>query len=306
MIKELNLNYDDIDSICETLKHIPFDKVKKEWDILKKISIEEISNLNGRSKVGCNFIDYYFFKERIVTKGNKGINFFEFLRDLEYYSTKKYIKTLVEFSKKNNRYKDNIYKFYYYIYGLCFGRINAFKITNAQFIYKKYSSQKILDPFCGFGGRMVAAMLENIEYVGIDKNTHLEAPYSRLTADFSQNTLHPPKILFDDSSTFDFEEFSKTYDYDMVFTSPPYKNIEIYRNSEKKTDEEWNSIYKKVFVNTWKQLKVGGWFIININQDIYKTCLIETIGECHEKYLLKKTKKNSYDEYVYVWKKLGE
>jgi len=47
----------------------------------------------------------------------------------------------------------------------------------------------------------------------------------------------------------------------------------------------------------------GGFFIININTDVYETVLLKLFGECQDKFLLVKTKKNSYDEYVYIWKK---
>ena len=117
------------DEISSNIKAIPLDKVKREWSKLSNMTLEDLENIGGRSKVGCDTVDYYFFTERLHTIGNKGINFFEFLRDIEEYKKKKYIQTLLTFCETNNRYKDSLLKRYYYIYGLCFGRINAFKIT---------------------------------------------------------------------------------------------------------------------------------------------------------------------------------
>jgi hypothetical protein len=175
--------------IVKELKDIPIEIVLKDWLKLKELSLSDLESLNGRSRLGCDLLDYYFFEQRIETIGNKGINFFDFLKNIEFYKKKKYITTLLEYCEKNNRYKDSFIKKYYYCYGLCFGRINAFKITNALQIYKVYSPKiAILDPFCGFGGRMVAAMLENINYIGIDLNKDLQPKYERLITDFYGKT----------------------------------------------------------------------------------------------------------------------
>ena len=110
-------------------RNISFLSVKKEWDVIQRMCLSELVSLNGRSKLGCNIVDYYFFQHRLRTIGNKGINFYEFLDKIEYYKTKPYIQTLLAYCEKKNRYKDSEVKRYYYIYGLTFGRVNAFKIT---------------------------------------------------------------------------------------------------------------------------------------------------------------------------------
>jgi len=303
VMTDISYNWDDINSISNEIKSITLDKANKEWNKISEMTMEELTSINGRSKIGCDLVDYYFFKERLLTIGNKGINFLDFLRDIDsVYKNKHYIQTLLVFCEKNNRYKDSLIKRYYYIYGLCFGRVNAFKITNAVYIYKKYPCTKVLDPFCGFGGRMIGAMMTGIDYKGYDLNVNLNEGYQKIYNDFlykcpSSNI----NVEFIDSLQIDYTNISQIYDYDMVFTSPPYKNIEIYRCSEKKTDTEWSLFYDTIFQNTWNGLKDGGYFIININEDIYTNSLIKLFGECREKLLLKKTKKNSYDEYIYIW-----
>ena len=161
-------------NIATEIKNIDIETVFTEWWELKKLSVkpQELECLNGRSKIGCDLIDYYFFLNRLETIGNKGINFFEFIENIEYYKTKKYIQTLLTYCTSNNRYVDNEIKKYYYIYGLCFGRVNAFKITNALSLYKYFKPNTIMDPFSGFGGRLVAALLLNYNYIGVDLRHH--------------------------------------------------------------------------------------------------------------------------------------
>ena len=274
------------------LKDISFEKIKEDWTKIKYMSLQELEDINERSKLGCDIIDYYFFEQRLKTKGNKGINFYDFVENIEHYKTKKYIQNQIVYCDKHNRYLDNIYKRYYYIYGLSFGRVNAFKITNALKIYKTYNPVHILDPFCGFGGRCVAAMMLDISYTGIDINHDLEPHYKKLTTDFNIN----PTLHFQDCLNVDYSNIN----YDMVFTSPPYENIELYPNNPIKTNKEWTTFSNKIFKQLWDNLKRGH-FIININEKIYNKILVPLFGECHTKLLLNKSKRNEYVEYIYVW-----
>jgi len=294
--------------ISNQIKQITKDSVDIEWFKLKNINLEELSALNGRSRLGCDFIDYYFFEMRLDTIGNKGITFFDFLENIEEYKSKKYIQTLLNFCQKNNRYKNNLIQKYYYCYGLCFGRINAFKITNALTLYHKYRPTTIMDPFCGFGGRCVAALLLNINYYGVDLNTDLKPAYDKLLADFANldtTTSATIDIKFQDALSVDY--ISKTYD--MVFTSPPYENIEVYKHGEKKSIDEWTLFYNTIFRKLWDNLSLSsttnrGIFAININDKIYNKILVPLFGQCGEIIPLKKSSKNkSYSENIYVWTK---
>ena len=285
------------------LKTTTLADVRHEWDKIKAMTLEELEALTGRSKLGCNIVDHYFFAERLITVGKKLINFLEFVENIEYYKTKKYIQTLLTFCDKNNRYTDSMLKRYYYIYGLCFGRINAFKITNTLAIYKRYNPTRVLDPFAGFGGRLIGAIMANVAYHGYDLNAYMEASYAQLLDDFSSDGGTNVSVSFCDSTTIDYEEIAKTYPYDMVFTSPPYKNIEIYRCSEKQPPAWWDEFYNRAFLGTYTGLAPGGYFVININNDVYESSLVPLIGQAREKILLTKTKKNTYDEYIYIWVK---
>jgi DNA modification methylase len=291
------MNHSDI---CKELKHVSFETICKEWKKISILSYDDILGLNGRSRLGCDLLDYYFFEQRLETIGNKGIHFFDFVENIEHYKTKKYIQTLLTYCEKNNRYNDSLLKKYYYCYGLCFGRINAFKITNALQIYQTYKPKMaVMDPFCGFGGRLVGAMLQNINYIGIDLNLDLEPKYQQLLADFGKESLSKVELLFTDSATVDY----KQYKYDMVFTSPPYENIEIYKHSKKLTTEEWYEFYKTVFQASWDAMGNDGTYIININEKIYRTILEPLFGPALETILLKKSSKNNYKEYIYIWQK---
>jgi len=48
-----------------------------------------------------------------------------------------------------------------------------------------------------------------------------------------------------------------------------------------------------------------GTYIININETIYIKILEPLFGPALETILLKKSSKNDYKEYIYIWKKVN-
>ena len=293
--------YMEMDSmeISNQLSCISLEHAVKEWDRIAAMSDQELHGLNGRSRVGCKLLDRYFFHDRLTTKGNKGINFFDFIRDFDdIYSKKKYISTLISFCKREGRYRDSPYGRLWYCYGLCFGRITPFKITNAVALYRRFTPSHVLDPFAGFGGRMVAAMMEGVEYTGFDTNIDLREGYRRLMTDFVSHGP-PPVIRFEDSTTVDYTGLT----YDMVLSSPPYENVEQYNHQPYRKREEWDIFYRDVFAKTWMGLSPGGVYAINISPDIFSRIMEPMFGEPMDRIILKKSSRNNYTEMIYIWKK---
>lgn len=271
------------------------DKYETEWAKLSTMSLEELTRLRGRSRIGCHLVDHYFLDERLKVE-SKGVSFRTFMRDIEEFKKKKYVQTLIQFCHKNNRYKDSPEKMYYYIYGLAYKRANPFKVSNALIVYRRYKPTRVLDPFCGFGGKLIAALMLGIPYVGVDINHDLKPGYDRLLA------RHPGEVqlLFEDSLTVDYGKI----EYDMVFASPPYYNIEIYPNNPRRSVLEWGAFYDKIFPLLWKHLKPGGTFALNVSPKIYAAHLVPLLGaSLSADPLSKSTRNDTYTEFVYVWVK---
>ena len=53
----------DKTQIVKELKDVTFPEVLKDWLEIVSKTPEVIENLNGRSRLGCNLIDYYFFEQ---------------------------------------------------------------------------------------------------------------------------------------------------------------------------------------------------------------------------------------------------
>ncbi len=286
--------------IARTIK--PLTEEQAINDLLKLKNID-ITTISSKSRVGQIFIDYFTFCERLNTKGKRGISFFDFVYNIELYIDKPYYIKFLKWLDDNRVGKPNICK-YYELYRLYFSSIISFTPINAMIIYNKYKPTKVLDPFCGWGGRLVGACISNLNtYIGIDTNYNLIEPYDKMINILKENTSTNIEFINEDCSQVNYSAM----DYDCVFTSPPYYNIELYSGCSKKSKKEWDEIYKKVFVNTYNFLKPNGIYILNIPKSVLSIAK-NILGEPSETFIIPKLSRNkergkNYKEVAFVWRK---
>lgn len=121
----------------------------------------------------------------------------------------------------------------------------AFDNTLMKQVIEKYQPKSIFDPCAGWGERLLTAASYDVPYKGQDINKQLKAPYSEMIAAYD---LTDQQITIVDSSA--------TYnEADMLFTCPPYGNIEIYTNigAENLSEDDflnwWDRVTQNVNVN---------------------------------------------------------
>jgi tRNA1(Val) A37 N6-methylase TrmN6 len=229
-------------------------------------------------------------------------------------------ENLVASIKKNKPYLTEI-KIAKQVFNLYYGGIHIFRPLNAYRFYRAFPQcKKILDPTMGWGGRLLAACLSvpHIEkYVGIDCNQALCEPYQNMTHFLKKRfPSFEMDIRFQDALSVDYSAI----DYDMVFTSPPFYNKEVYsHNTIYSKKEDWDTLfYEPLFKKTWEYLQVGGIYALTIPEILYERVCFRILGEAKEvielkKYarILPKEKKKQtnvgqkYKEFIYVWKKEG-
>jgi hypothetical protein len=77
--------------------------------------------------------------------------------------------------------------------------------------------------------------------------------------------------------------------------------------TNQKTKEEWDEqFYKPIFQKTYKHLKSGGYYCLNIPEEVFKTVAINILGKPETKIPLPKSQRSAgekYHEYIYVWVK---
>jgi 16S rRNA G966 N2-methylase RsmD len=274
---------------------------------LENINIKEIK---PSSRIGNKFVDYFTFLERLETTGKSGKTFFEYYEERNKLIRKPYIKRLFDYFGKNT----NVYKKWYGIFNLYQSSISIFKPVLAMEIYNKFKPHTVLDPTMGWGGRLVGACALDVpNYIGIDLNKSLKEPYEEMEDKLKElGTKTNIKLMFQDALKTDYSKLK----YDMVFTSPPYYNIEIYKGTKKQTKEDWdNNFYFPLFEKTYKYLQKGGKYILNVPQEVYERVCIPLLGKADILFPLKKIERGAstsktgnkininYKEYIYIWNK---
>ena len=276
------------------IKNISLDQAVKDFYNLKSKN-----NATYETRIGNTFLNFFTFEARLKTRGVKGITFNEFLQNKEYHQ-KKYIKRLIDSQK------GNMETILYRVFTLHCGNISLLKPINAKIIIDIFKPNCVLDFCVGWGSSLVGSCSLDInKFIGIDKNPDLIEPLSNMKKQLKLlNSKTDIELIFNDALLVDYSKLS----YDMVFSSPPYYNKEVYVGSEKQTIEEWNKWYIRIFSITYKYLKTGGNYLLNIPETIYTDVCIPLLGECSFKIeLLRKKRKltknqtNIKIEWIYVW-----
>ena len=298
--KEGKEGNEEKETISKKIKNISEEEAIRDFDNLKNVNLSKVTN---ETRIGNKFVDHFTFLERLETVSKKGMSYFEFIKDTDYHK-KKYIKNLLDYQKGDDKHVA-----LYRVFKLHCGSIGLFKPLTSMEIYSKFKPNSVLDFTMGWGGRLVGACALDVpNYIGIDSNKNLQEPYKRMVKLLKQlGTKTKIKLMFKDALKVDYSKL----DYDCVLTSPPYYNLEVYEGMKARTDEDWEEkFYIPLFLETYKHLKKGGYYILNIPKDLYETVCIELLGKANIKIPLKKKNhpKNShtekdYTEFIYVWKK---
>jgi hypothetical protein len=293
--------------IANAIKPITLDEVNKEFNELVKIG-KNAHTIGPRSRIGNNVVDYFTFVQRLETKGKYDASFFDFLQNIDEFKKKKFIQNMLTYYKevKNKNGTKNDYIVYKEVYNICISAINIMRPLNCMEIYTKYNAKRVLNFCAGWGGSTVAAAALHLDaFYGVEINESLKTAYDNMVSYLNNSKKVGTKfdIRFGDAAAADYS----TMVYDTVFSSPPYYFIEKYAGNIayiSKADMD-DRFYKPVFSKTYNGLQKGGHYIINVCKEVYDRVLKDLLGEAHEIFPLKKSKRqNDYTEMVYVWRKL--
>lgn len=303
-------------AISKQLKNYSLDDCVKDLEKLKTAHANGIEKVAPLSLVGIKFIEHFIHSELLNTKTKQGISFYDFWYNREFYLNRdNSTRNMLEYIQRENP-KLNDYARAKKVFNLYYGSVNVFRPTIAIQLYERYKPNCVLDFTMGWGGRLVGACVSKVpKYIGLDSNTNLRAPYEKMR---EQLLLHASgtdiQLHFMDSREVDYSQLN----YDMVFTSPPYYNKELYGNDQTfQTEEEWNTtFYIPLFTKTWESLPCGGVYCLNVPERLYTNICVPLFGESTENIELKKfsrtlpkrdtARKNvgqKYKEQIYVWRK---
>jgi hypothetical protein len=154
---------------------------------------------------------------------------------------------------------------------------SQFRPSVAKALYDKFEAKTVLDFSMGWGDRLAGFYAGNTteHYVGLDPKVDNHPLYNK-QRDFYNKHMS----FFENDKRSDFyavpaEEFNfNKYDnyFDMVFTSPPYYNVEHYSQDDTqsfkryKNVEDWNKYFlHTVLTNVCASVRLHGIVAINIS-----------------------------------------
>jgi hypothetical protein len=159
---------------------------------------------------------------------------------------------------------------------------SQFKPNVAKVLYDYIKAKNVLDISAGWGDRLCGFFAsENGEhYVGIDPRKENHPIYENQAEFYTKHNGFfetEKRATFHCSPAEDFD-FSQYQDYfDIVFSSPPYFNVERYSYDDTqswvryKNIDAWNKQFlHKTIENVWPSIRKGGYLAINI-ADVYAT-----------------------------------
>jgi hypothetical protein len=309
LLKTPNYSQKEKEAIVQQINPMSLEQCEKSFEKLRNLKCKGAIAASAGIQIGNDVVDKFTLIERLNTKGHVGIDFYTFWYNRTYFSKLGYVKKMLDYYRSRDIVEIRKWK---YIFNLYFSSISIFRPVMSMEVYCKYPPKiAVLDPTMGWGGRLIGACALNLpKYIGIDSNQYLKEPYRRMMDFVADKTETKIEVFFQDALTIDYSKL----EYDMVFTSPPYYNIEVYRtknnlDSSKNEKEKWNTeFYKPLFQKTWENMQTPGYYCLNIPSEIYDECCIPILGKYTRKIALKKqTRKksaaNNYSEYIYIWEK---
>jgi DNA modification methylase len=152
-------------------------------------------------------------------------------------------------------------------------RVSNFRPTAAKAIYERYSDEgdKVLDFSAGYGGRLLGCLSLRRHFIGID-------PCSKQIQGLNRMNERLQKIVDTDASVEihracaeDFLPAIRKHSIDLVFSSPPYFNLERYSKETSQsyirypTYADWRQeFFRRLITQSHRVLKPEGLFVINV------------------------------------------
>jgi len=160
---------------------------------------------------------------------------------------------------------------------------SQFRPSCAKCIFQLFNAKNVLDFSSGWGDRLSGFLATHTteKYIGIDPNASLFDGYSQQCKEINLGLgLNKQILLLNETAE---DAFVFDHDIDLIFTSPPYFNIERYTQEDNQSFKKYRKLQtwldKFLFFSInkyWENLKDGGILAINIG-DVYSNHTVNNI-----------------------------
>ena len=160
--------------------------------------------------------------------------------------------------------------------------VSNFRPTAAACLYSHFAfpGAMVWDMSMGYGGRILGAIISDINYIGTDPAEKTFKGLQEIKKDFGKSERH---YFLNKCGSEVFQPKEESLDF--AFTSPPYFNWEQYGEEDEQSfnqfdsNEEWNNGFlRKTIQNCYKGLKKDKYMALNVaNTKSHKTFENDTV-----------------------------
>jgi len=233
---------------------------KKDWVALQKKEVlkdNEILGIDTRSRSGHKILDHHM-PHFYDVKNYKGVSVRSLIN--QEIMEKALITNL---SMHSTPYKSEIRRMVTMTGGL--GNVTKYRTITSKAIVQYFGAKRVLDPCTGWGGRLLGTLAAaDTEYVGCEPDPKTAEGLRQILADpaIPASVRARGQIIENPAEVALAEIPAATFD--LILTSPPYFNLEIYTAGEQSTTKwpTWdlwvNEWYKPLILRCLSCLKEGG------------------------------------------------
>jgi uncharacterized membrane protein YgcG len=215
-------------------------------------------------------VDYFTEESRIKAQKNKDEPSL-----YTYYHEKNLLKDAIQWLEKHNKkitlgtLRDSFYEFKM-IYNASpestIFYILLWKQLYPNKTYDEFSSIRVLDGAGGYGTRLLASIVFNMYYIGVEPNTMSTAGFKEMIEMFGDSKK---QIMYEDGlPNAEGVNSIKNNTMDIVMFSPPMYDGEIYSNDDKQSTnmfKDYNTWKNKFLYESlrilWSKLRHGGFIV---------------------------------------------
>lgn len=155
----------------------------------------------------------------------------------------------------------------------------AFSPAISKLLYQSLLPEggTVFDPFAGWGDRAIGAICcsQVTKYVGVDCNPLLRDGYDQI------QKINPKVVLH----TCSISKFKTDMQFDLVFTSPPFWDFEIYNPDDpdqsivgfKTYREWWNKFFVPLLIQLKSMTKKGGYICLYVGTTYRTKSMVDDI-----------------------------
>lgn len=267
----------NLEQLASELVHVDYttsyteEKLKLDWENLKSFKTKN-EGTSSTVRIGMKLCEH-FFPNFYKIKNASGKSF------ASSWNKENLIKVL-RWNRKSHStpYLSEIKRGIYFCTGLT--KNTMFRPHLAKTIVSSFDGSVVLDPCCGWGGRMLGTLASGKKYIGFEPNEETYEGLQRLAKFIGESP-----VLHKMGSENIYKYVNESVD--IVLTSPPYFNLEVYSDlptqSENmfKTYEDWKQNWlTKIIEQSVSKLSENGVSCWNVH-NIGKMKMIDDVKNIH-------------------------